>query len=101
MTFVPRVLLNQVDIYPAQVHLAFRTRVDKHLVEVPIACWCPSEIAFTEKGREDLLWISIGSVVEGAAGICFAAIQPADVLISESNAKPDTLDVGHMPHKPK
>jgi hypothetical protein len=88
---VPGVLLDHVDVDPAQVHLEVTVRMEEGLVQSPVPGCFPGEFNLPYEDGEVLLGIGCTGVIELPVGIGLAGIQEADLLSRDAAAKPSAL----------
>ena len=101
VTVVPRVLLDHVQVDPAQV-VSPAAGVAERVVQGPAFGGLPGQLAFPGERREVGLRPAGLGQVEVAVGKLVAAVQVAYLrLPAEPAPEPRALDLGHVPDQPE
>src|ERR1022692_135389 len=98
---VPGVLLDHVDIDPAQVHVDLPLRMEEGLIQGPAAGRFPGTFNLPHEGGEILLRIGFIDVIELPVGISLARVEEAgvfsrDAATATTRAPPPPYD-GRVP----
>jgi len=96
---VARVLLDHVDVHPADLHRSVTARVDERIVQLSSAGSCTVQLELPLIGRQIMLWIGGIDIFESSVWICLGAVRIRKFLAGNSASKPDALDVAHVAHE--
>jgi hypothetical protein len=97
---VASVLLDHVDVHPADLHRSVTARVDDGIVQLSNAGSCTGQLDLALVGRQIMLWIGGIDIFESGVCVCLGAVQIRKLLAGNSPSKPGALHLAHMRTSP-